>query len=261
MKTNLDFFVNRNWFSDREALRILYTKNIKYLNFKENDHSNNSLLLRVLKHGKTLNFLPTYGYNSLFCNFLSDEKIQEIKKELSKMDCTACFLPVQFSEEYSNVLSNKVAQLYSSRLPSYNINLSNSIDFIKSNVSKRRRSKLKPPLPNTQIMINTNELHNKFPSLYLNSMKRLGANERFLFKTNVLNQLSSLKNCILIGAKHEEKLKLIHLIGFDNDMINSDFIFSASTINGNIFSSYLIWETIKYLKSKGVKNYHLGGGV
>ena len=63
-------------------------------------------------------------------------------------------------------------------------------------------------------MINTNELYKKFPSLYLDSMKRLGANKRFLFKKNVLNQLSNLKNCILIGVKHEEKLMLIHLIGF-----------------------------------------------
>ena len=262
MKTNLDFFVNRNWFSDREVLKILYCKNIKNLNLiDKNDHGNNSLFLRIIKHGKTLNLLPTYGYNSLFSNYFNYEKIEEIKKELSQIDCTTCYLPLQFSEEYNNVLTKKVAQLYSSRLPSYNISLSNSIDVIKSNVSKRRRSKLKPPFPNSQVMINTNELYKKFPSLYLDSMKRLGANKRFLFKKNVLNQLSNLKNCILIGVTHEEKLMLIHLIGFDNEMINSDFIFSASTSNGNIFSSYLIWETIKYLKSKGFKNYNLGGGI
>ena len=65
--------------------QIIYNKNIKNLNLIDNnDHGNNSIFLRIIKHGKTLNLLPTYGYNSLFSNYFNYEKIEENSERVRK---------------------------------------------------------------------------------------------------------------------------------------------------------------------------------
>ena len=262
MNAEKNFYVKKNWYSNKTILEILYNNQNQYYLFRDSTHlCLDELQLNIKKFGKTLNFLPTYGYNALFCNQINEETIEEILKELRKSNSTTCYLPVQFSKPCNEVFSKEISLIYSDRIPSYNINLSQSLEFIKSNVSKRRRSKLKSPNENIEIKINTDELRNIFPSLYIETMKRFGAAKRFLFNISELTKICNLNNCILIGIKHENKIKLIHLIGFDNHSTNSDFIFSASSKDGSIFSSHLIWETIEHLKSRGFKNYHLGGGI
>ena len=243
-----------NWYVD-ELIAIIFANHYKrkIFNLPLSHNNNEKLPLFKYENGKTLNLLPSFGYGMLYAENFEISMLNDYLKIFKENNVTAVYLPFQSKNKFND-------QLLSERLPSYLINLNNSIPTLYKNISKRRRTKLNLN-KNSEFVIDTNELYDRFPLMYQHNMLKLNIKKQFLLDTNIIKKICKHNNSKLIGIKIKGTLEIIHLLGLSNDENRAEFIFSASTDTGRNYSSLIIWETIKYLSDWGFREYHLGGGI
>ncbi|SEQ17082.1 Acetyltransferase (GNAT) domain-containing protein [Lachnospiraceae bacterium NE2001] len=102
-----------------------------------------------------------------------------------------------------------------------------------------------------------------FEKLYFETMRRLNADEFYLFDSSYFIKLKELFNnsSFLAGVKYDGKIIAsaiffvyesyghYHLAGSDREY---------SSLGAN---NYMLWNTIKEMKRRGVEQFHLGGGT
>ena len=163
-QSNSTFKVQDSWFASRDIVPIVSDQGSLELAciYVEQHGQKNEFILRIVKHGRTLNLLPTYGYNSIFFCKLTESFLTQVIKELHKIGITTCFMPVQFDREPEDIVDPKIIDYLSMRMPSYQIDLRNSMAELRSRVSKRRRTKLKLSDSEAMFIINEDELYKVF---------------------------------------------------------------------------------------------------
>lgn len=215
------------------------------------------LPMLVLEAGGRKNLIPSYGYAGVRLDVNHPVDLDTFKLPLQRSGATAVFFALQETglEQFGNDPS------YVARLPSYEMDLRLSEAELRSNVSKRRRSKLVPKI-DQPISFCDNDKERLLPfflEYYTDAMARLNACGRFVFDHDILTALCMLPSTDMIGVLIEDKIELVMLHGHVNG--RAEFIFSGTSEAGRNLASIALWHSALWYQSNGMTHFHLGGGM
>ena len=252
-----------NWYSLPEAIDLYSSyRNREIVEVIPNTKNTNSKIyfLKYLSNN-TVNLLPINSYCSL--ELLSDPLIfiKEITSKLEKLNVTTTFIPIMTTIDPSDILSVSSYNIYKKRNRSYILDLSKPLEFIKKNISSRKQTFLNKSLDNSRFFVADLKERKLFPDMFISFMKQVGSSKSSIFSIEYINKIIFSPNVLILGIKIDDKIELMHLIGLSKDKLTADFVFAASTIKGYKAGTMLVWEEIKFLKSKNVRRFHLGGGI
>ena len=128
-------------------------------------------------------------------------------------------------------------------------------------ISKRKRSVLNRNRLSKYFTLSSNYDLGNFYSLYLESLNRRNARKFNILSKEAIESFIKLDNTFVFQIKIDDKIEIMHLIGLNKLRNHAEFIFSASTANGYKIGYEMIWNEILFLKSLGIEEFHLGGGI
>ena len=252
-----------NWYNTDEILKIYSKfKNKELVSLNQSKENIFNLKFLEYRFNETTNYLPVNSYSSL--NIISSssiDKLEKIIEEISLKNITTLYLPLISKFNLKEALPNKLKDIFSERLNSYYIDLKNTEDQLKKNISKKNRKSTELSKSFYEFNIATKEEENYFLELYSNFMSSVGANNSQFINSFFMKEILKLDNNFLFCLKVNKEIQLMHLIGINQKNDNADFVFAASKNNGHSYGYLMLWNEIIFLKSLGFKTFFLGGGV
>lgn len=252
-----------NWYNTNEILKIYSKfKNKELVSLNQSKENIFNLKFLEYRFNETTNYLPVNSYSSF--NIISSssiDKLEKIIEEISLKNITTLYLPLISKFNLKEAFPNKLKDIFSERLNSYYIDLKNTEDQLKKNISKRNRKNTELSKSFYEFNIATKEEENYFLELYSNFMSSVGANNSQFINSFFMKEILKLDNNFLFCLKVNKEIQLMHLIGINQKNDNADFVFAASKNNGHSYGYLMLWNEIIFLKSLGFKTFFLGGGV
>ena len=141
------------------------------------------------------------------------------------------------------------------------LDLTKEIDDIWMNqISTQNRNVIRKCVKNNLKVVRSED-YQEFESIYLETMKKVGAKEFYSFNANYFNKIKEDKNCILLAVVHDEKMIAAAVFMGYGDYFH--YHLSGSRQDALYLSpnNILLWEAIKFAKNSGYKTMHFGGGL
>lgn len=155
-----------------------------------------------------------------------------------------------YFQQYEYLFSNQT----------YCIDLGSDSEVIFSRLSQNRKRQIKEWEKNLSVVKLEKELLvNFFLNIYPEFMKTRNASKVYSFSQETLSFLLSLENIFMVGAGTGSEVEAVSLFAYTPYV--GDFLFNVSLPEGKNYSTGLIWQAIKYLKSLQIPLLNLGGGV
>lgn len=142
----------------------------------------------------------------------------------------------------------------------YVIDLLLSVDERFQHVSSRKRAELKQWLKSAEPVTDQSVLKEAFARLYPAFAKRRKMAEHYQFSRSLLLELANLPEVLLVGVRGKDgKVSCVALMGSHAPC--GDYLFMASSIEGERDGAGVIWLGLEGLAAQGVSMCNLGGGI
>ena len=166
------------------------------------------------------------------------------------------FHPLLCNERYFNYLILK-----EKNRDTVYINIEEGIDIIwnRSITSKNRNMIRKAIKEDIKVSISKN--YEGFIKIYGSTMKKLGADEYFLFSNKYFELLYKIDNFVLLEAKKDEKTIASAVFLYSEDYLNYHLAGSDENYLHLAPNNLLLFRAIEFGWDKGLKKFHLGGGT
>ncbi|MCD4760237.1 GNAT family N-acetyltransferase [archaeon] len=223
---------------------------------------------RPIKLDKTyFDLITPYNYGGPLIkvtNKSKEEVIQEFQANLKDF-CKKNNIVTEFIR-FHPVLKNhehfKDSLNIDKRNPTVIMNLEKDKESLLKDMHKKTRNLIRKAEKNN-ITIELSKDIKKFTNLYLETMQKVNAPEKFHFPLeffkNTVKHLD--KNISLFTATHKEKIIAASLFMHKYDSIHYHFSGTDSNYRNLAPNQLLLWKVALWAKEKGYKNFHLGGGV
>ncbi len=103
------------------------------------------------------------------------------------------------------------------------------------------------------------EIMEALPSLYNNTLNRVGATDAYYFNEATLKDLAFDEYTMVLGAKINGTIHAIIMINYVESV--AEYFINATDEVGRNLTRLLLWDGIKRLKANQVKMFNLGGGA
>lgn len=108
---------------------------------------------------------------------------------------------------------------------------------------------------------NSNEAVKKFYSIYLNTMKRIGADKYYYFSDNMFYEMAKHPNFYFLFAEDKNNEKLATMILMLYGKYAHYHLSGKNPEKGdNSVNNFLLDEAVKLAKGEGAEIFHFGGG-
>jgi uncharacterized protein YuzE len=205
----------------------------------------------------TQDIVTPYGFGGLIINGNTDGAIKNLKNFFSSNNYICGYISVN---PFLNLNPLENAEEIVSGSPIYVLDLEQDLDSMLTNAAKVHRYEIRQ-WEKTQhnIITDKKKLSEALPALYTDTLSRVDASAVYHFFTETLTSLLNLDECIALGI--EENGNIIAVTITLHSMFCADYFINASSVNGRQYTRGLLWETIKELKSRSIRNFNLGGGI
>ncbi len=278
----MNIYITNHWNNElntfpKEQSDIYFTEEYVYLNSAKDNtplciicKDNDRITLMPFLRGhidEYYDFETPYGYGGYISN-CNDEKwtiesIRSINNYFKENNYLCGF--IRYDPILRNAENSQTAVSIIYDRDTVVIDSSVCIDDIWSKqISSKNRNMIRKAEKSGLIYAieNTNSVMGEFKKLYLSTMKRIGADDYYLWNDPYFEALEKLL----------ENNGFIATVRFDGQLVSSaifmiygtygHYHLSASNIalRNNSAGNYLLWNAIKDLKERGVEKIHLGGG-
>ncbi len=151
-------------------------------------------------------------------------------------------------------------ELFQSNRTLYHLNIHKNIDDLWKGLHPNHRYEInKFTKSGYEIITDKYLLIESFIQLYQKTTERVNASSSYLFSNKTLYDLNQSDITLTLGAVINSKVECVVMFLFKDNW--AEYFINASSEIGRQTTRALIWEGIKQLKSKGVTEINLGGGV
>jgi hypothetical protein len=198
------------------------------------------------------------GYTGYSQFFLKDD-ILKIKKVLKNKNFITYYFVTNQIFLNKNIIKNNLNNYYDNKNNLYLLTLEKSLDEIYSSFNSNLKRKIKL---SSKLNVKASQKFdiNEFFDLYHKNLERLNLKNKPIYNLNSLKFL--LNNCkkkLIYCAYINDKLCCSVVILYNQNY--SEYLTSLSLKDHNHLTGFLLFESIKFLKSMNIKYFNLGGGV
>jgi hypothetical protein len=140
----------------------------------------------------------------------------------------------------------------------YALDLSLDEDLLLASMHPTHRREVRKSLVLLESVVTDGDsLRRALPSLYVDTLARVGASETYRFSRTTLNAWLSSPGSLLLGVGEPPQAVVLCL--YTSEI--ADFFISAGTTQGRSHTRTLLWAALRELKRRGVRFFNLGGGA
>lgn len=158
------------------------------------------------------------------------------------------------------VVGNLAEELFFYPRTAYVLALSASEEELWRGLASSHTQELKKLFKDSGISVtdNKDEIKAVLPTLYRDTLDRVGAGSAYFFNDETLSGLVHDQYSIVLGAKVNGIIHAVVLINFSSAC--AEYFINATDEQGRHLTRLLLWEAIKKLKALGIPEFNLGGG-